>query len=756
MTTEERQAWQQALQYAFEELDKNGWDSKRDARTYAIEYKGKYYPNKQVLAYAEEYLEKRLPQYLDRGRLGGGKPINEYLASKGANAVLLNNGQESMIQQTYDNFVAKSNVETWEWYQDLRKYSEIMRTLKNRAAERKYNSYGDLNSDFQALAESPSDDFLERYLFKSYNGFSTIRQQLIRHDRRNAIREQVLSSYPVLNDILLEPYPKKCHGLVFKLVEQNCWSVIHRFLRALFPEHFTSVDALNHFAILRKKLRDIYQVAIDKADIFDGNEQALALIDFDDIYKAQIFFWMIKETNDYIPRTIAKEELRMAIPNIPLNQILFGPPGTGKTYNTINKALAIIEDKREADLFKESRGELLSRFEEYREKGQIVFTTFHQSMTYEDFIEGIKPYTTKDGKVNYHVEPGVFKETCIAAQTPNPIAFEEAYRRFQADLQSVGRLSLNTPRGMRYEVSLNSKGNLTLYTGEDKSYQGTLTKENLRRFINKDPAWKGWEGYFEGVVQHLTTNYKYTPIQTDDEVERYVLIIDEINRGNVSQIFGELITLIEESKREDGAEALTVTLPYSKKPFTVPSNLYIIGTMNTADRSVEALDAALRRRFSFTEMLPDTSLIRTHGQLNGQEGILDKGAEHPVDLVRLLETINLRIEKLVDRDHQIGHSYFLPVKDWETLRQAFYKCLIPLLQQYFFGDYGKIALVLGKGFVKDKGDEVKAGAGFFADVPEGYGDFVERKVYEIRTYTENEIEGFKTAVLGIKFMNGGN
>src|SRR5690606_14714168 len=153
-------------------------------------------------------------------------------------------------------------------------------------------------------------------------------------------------------------------------------------------------------------------------------------------------------------------------------------------------------------------------------------------------------------------------------------------------------------------------------------------------------------------------------------------------------------------KRLGRDEALAVTLPYSKDTFGVPPNLYIIGTMNTADRSVEALDAALRRRFSFTEMLPNASLIAKKGKL--KDGILDEDPNYTINLSKLLETINLRIEKLVDRDHQIGHSYFLPIEDWETLRQAFYKCLIPLLQEYFFGDYGKIALVLGRGIVTEK------------------------------------------------------
>ncbi|HOI01797.1 MAG TPA: AAA family ATPase, partial [Candidatus Cloacimonas acidaminovorans] len=169
-----------------------------------------------------------------------------------------------------------------------------------------------------------------------------------------------------------------------------------------------------------------------------------------------------------------------------------------------------------------------------------------------------------------------------------------------------------------------------------------------------------------------------------------VLIIDEINRGNVSQILGELITLIEPDKRLGNEEELEVTLPYSKEKFSVPSNLYIIGTMNTADRSVEALDTALRRRFSFEEMAPDYSLL---------EGSTSEG----INLAELLKTINNRIEGLLDKDHVIGHSYFLRVSKGEkTLQDVFFDEIIPLLQEYFYGNFGRIELVLGRGFVASK------------------------------------------------------
>jgi 5-methylcytosine-specific restriction protein B len=166
-----------------------------------------------------------------------------------------------------------------------------------------------------------------------------------------------------------------------------------------------------------------------------------------------------------------------------------------------------------------------------------------------------------------------------------------------------------------------------------------------------------------------------------------VLIIDEINRGNVSRIFGELITLIEQSKRDGAAEALSVVLPYSKKSFSVPKNLYLIGTMNTADRSLAGLDIALRRRFEFREMPPKPELL-DHVTVEG------------INIGQLLRVLNQRIEVLLDRDHCIGHAYFMPLENClphqglGILGRIFRTKVLPLLQEYFFEDWERIKWVL--------------------------------------------------------------
>jgi len=193
------------------------------------------------------------------------------------------------------------------------------------------------------------------------------------------------------------------------------------------------------------------------------------------------------------------------------------------------------------------------------------------------------------------------------------------------------------------------------------------------------------------VIQHFKRNDINFVSTHSDAVNNYVLVIDEINRGNISKIFGELITLIEPSKRGGNDEAIKLTLPHSGKPFFVPNNLYIIGTMNTADRSLAMMDTALRRRFDFIEMMPKPEIF---------EGQIVKG----IDLRYLLETMNKRIEVLYDREHTLGHAFLIPVAEqikadeeqaFIELKQVFKNKIIPLLEEYFFEDWNKIRLVLG-------------------------------------------------------------
>lgn len=398
---------------------------------------------------------------------------------------------------------------------------------------------------------------------------------------------------------------------------------------------------------------------------------------------------------------------------IPLNQILFGPPGTGKTYLTKKLAVEIITGKTITD-----RTELNKEYQVLVGQERIVFTTFHQSMSYEDFIEGLKPELSDDRQIQYEVVDGVFKRLCSEAIAT--ASFKEAYGKLQNELQNEKRIKLKTGGGKsEFAISLNSLGNLNLHTGPNFIKQGTLTEENILKTLEGRYHYKYWKGYYEGVIKYLEENFALDRNEKK-EFKKYVLIIDEINRGNVSAIFGELITLLEEDKREGNSEEIQVTLPYSKEMFSVPSNIYIIGTMNTADRSVEALDSALRRRFSFKEMLPKDELLK---EVEG------------VSLQRLLKTINQRLERLLDKEHLIGHAYFMDVENLAALKEVFEKKVIPLLQEYFYNDLSKIGLILGTKFIQEAKEEVAFATGF-----EGFP----KSIYNLTDSSTWDAEAFKS------------
>jgi hypothetical protein len=474
--------------------------------------------------------------------------------------------------------------------------------------------------------------------------------------------------------------------------------------------------------------------------------------------------------------------------NFPLNQILYGPPGTGKTFNSINRAIEIINPS--FDLTQE-RSLIKMEFDRLVTENQIAFTTFHQSMSYEDFIEGIKPEEPeKEGDpVIYKVKYGILRNHCIEASfeiaqlreddiTEEVLDFSILYDKFVESIEEkliegkVVELEIKTGGKVLVE-SISQQGNVIIkHHDGNRTYtvsKARLTKlqsaikdlddvsninDEFRSIIggsNSSAYWSVLNAIRKEKVSvpKSKEKRKYTFEEKKEVVlslsksdfknkngKPFVLIIDEINRGNVSAIFGELITLIEDDKRLGKGEALEVILPYSKEKFGVPPNLYIIGTMNTADRSVEALDTALRRRFSFEEMPPNYELNELKYKIFGHNAY------------DVLQTINKRIEKLLDNDHAIGHSYFLS-KDEDKIMVSFYKNIIPLLQEYFFGDYGKIGLVLGKGFVqqKDWDNDDK----FFADFDEeSASDYEDRNVFKIIDYSKDSI-GFADAIS--KLMN---
>lgn len=443
--------------------------------------------------------------------------------------------------------------------------------------------------------------------------------------------------------------------------------------------------------------------------------------------KMQERFKKYKIIEDLEEELEEEEELIIIDPhsefNYPLNQILYGPPGTGKTYRTINRAIAIANPNFNLN---QEREKIKDEYNRLVNVGQIVFCTFHQSMSYEDFVEGIKPQIEEDSDGNksviYEVKKGVFKLIVEKAKSNRSkeetvnfnYDFDDGWDALIKEANSglvnndPIKLSIQTPNLGLKIVDVTEKGNLKLkpiYSEEAKeyivSYSRTKTLQevfpDLSVIKNIDKEFRAVIGGSNSTAYWAVINYINNKINSEKKPTTqqiilpalsHVLIIDEINRGNVSQIFGELITLIEDSKRLGKDESLEVTLPYSKETFGVPSNLYIIGTMNTADRSVESLDTALRRRFSFEEMMPDLDIL-TGKNIQG------------IILRDLLYTINKRVEILLDRDHMIGHSYFINIKSEDDLKNTFKNNIIPLLQEYFYGDYEKIGMILGQEFFEE-------------------------------------------------------
>lgn len=461
--------------------------------------------------------------------------------------------------------------------------------------------------------------------------------------------------------------------------------------------------------------------------------------------------------------------------NYPLNQILYGPPGTGKTYNAMAYALAIIEGTTvEAVQTKmiTNYKQVKDRYDNLIQAKRIAFTTFHQSYGYEDFVEGIKAIP-QGNNILYKAAPGVFRQFCESedesevstvetSQLIDPNAkvwcyipggdysdsleedcFENncvriGWKNHPKIIDSnTGNLS-GMARGIllafqndikKGDIILCRKGKYTIsgiakvtgdyeFIDDDDAFPRSRAVEWLAKNIDLNIA-----SYNDNKRLDRKTIYNLYRINGKDVEEMLdklnnakqsssktvtnnkVFIIDEINRGNISKIFGELITLIEDSKRASNDEEASVILPYSNEQFSVPNNVYIIGTMNTADRSLTQIDTALRRRFEFVEMMPKPDLLPTITVDNVT-----------LDINKMLTAINKRIAYLFDREHTIGHAYFIKLNDMleakdndgnllpavkinamlkAELEKIFAKKIIPLLQEYFFDDYEKIRLVLG-------------------------------------------------------------
>lgn len=461
-------------------------------------------------------------------------------------------------------------------------------------------------------------------------------------------------------------------------------------------------------------------------------------------------------------------EIYAGLLNFNPNLILYGPPGTGKTYAT----------RKIIDHFEKKYFKIGGSYKAAETENRIKAITFHQSYSYEEFIEGIRPVLNEDdaGKVGYKLENGLFKELCINAEKE---LIKRQNNSKYVDMihseSSIWKISLGERKSDEIFNECIKEGDIAIgwldkmdlsnmayddilrELGDESSFgnKPTQTADSINSFVNdmtvgdivliydspqtirmigviksdyrfdtryrftqrRSVEWFKELNYPINIHKYngfknltMKTIYELSRISVSDvieivaqnsevqrsiedkkEIKPYYMIIDEINRGNIAKIFGELITLIEQDKRG----VLKSFLPYSKKEFTVPSNLFIIGTMNTADRSIAALDTALRRRFTFVEIEPDSGVL-----LQYDNPIVND----TIDLTKLLDSLNRKVMDKYDRDHRIGHSYFMGIESLSNFYQTWYYKILPLLGEYFYNDTETLASIVGKSFYDQYGN----------------------------------------------------
>lgn len=391
-----------------------------------------------------------------------------------------------------------------------------------------------------------------------------------------------------------------------------------------------------------------------------SNNQIFEKSVFDKEYRAEIFNKAFQSNNN---------NMNFA-PKISLNTILYGPPGTGKTYNSIDKAVEIAASERYSQ---DSHLNNKSIFDELRKVGQIEFVTFHQNYSYEDFVLGIRPNVEEDSNsLSFKKHYGIFykiaeraKENYLSSleEKGRLISVQELVNDLLTKLRNGEIIDLKTPTNVPFSIKYLTEQSIQLVY-QNGSLNNTLSVNTLLDITEgKRDYPSSLRSYFYPLKDYLLSK-RIDDKKVKEELRNFVLIVDEINRANISKVFGELITLLEDDKRLGQENELKITLPNGEKEFGVPPNLYIIGTMNTADKSIALIDIALRRRFEFIGYYPE------YKYLNDEESLL-------------LKQINEAIfREKKSADYLIGHAYFMKK---QSIQFVLRNKVVPLLLEYFSG-----------------------------------------------------------------------